>query len=226
MPQRDHSARTPAGLLVVALGAALLLAVSPGAAVGEGGVRCLGVPATLVGTAGDDQLVGTSGLDVIAGLAGSDVIEGLGGDDLLCGGAGFDDLAAGPGADTLEGGAHDDVMDGGPGVDTASYAGAPVRIVAGLSFTRGIGWGTDRLAHLENLVGSRFADQLGGDDRPNTIHGGPGNDKLFAMGGPDQVFGDEGDDFLDGGNGVDTMHGGTGANWCYLGERMRACRHT
>jgi Ca2+-binding RTX toxin-like protein len=226
MPRRAPTTRTLTGLLGVTLVVAGALGVPSGSASSEGTVLCLGVPATLVGTAGDDELVGTPGPDVIAGLAGSDVIDGLGGDDLLCGGAGIDDLAAGSGADTLEGGAHDDVMDGGAGVDTASYARAPAKISGGLSFARGLGWGNDTFANLENLVGSRFADQLGGDDRPNTIRGGPGDDKVSAMGGPDQVFGEAGDDFLDGGNGVDTMHGGTGANWCYLGERTRACRHT
>ena len=46
------------------------------------------------------------------------------------------------------------------------------------------------------------------------------------MGGADVVLGEGGDDFLDGGAGYDNLNGGTGANWCYLGERMRACRYT
>ncbi len=45
---------------------------------------CDGLPATIVGSAGDDELVGTSGNDVIAGLAGNDRIVGGGGDDLIC----------------------------------------------------------------------------------------------------------------------------------------------
>ena len=228
MPRRDHQPRKPSALpgSTAALALLLVVALAPGAATGSDAVLCLGAPATQVGTAGDDELHGTPGADVIAGLGGSDIIDGLGGDDRLCGGAGLDDIAAGAGADQLEGGANDDTLDGGPGVDTVSYAGSPVAISGGLSFGRGLGWGNDTLQGVENLVGSRFADQLGGSNGPNMLWGGPGNDKLSALGGADTLYGEAGNDFLDGGNGVDTINGGTGANWCFLGERVRACRHT
>ncbi|MDX1691469.1 MAG: CapA family protein [Acidimicrobiia bacterium] len=65
---------------------------------------CGGLPATIVGTDGDDVLVGTPGPDVIAARGGNDVVWGLGGDDVLCGG---------PGSDLVIGGAGDDVVDPG-----------------------------------------------------------------------------------------------------------------
>ncbi|HEY0398453.1 MAG TPA: hypothetical protein VGF00_08705, partial [Acidimicrobiia bacterium] len=40
---------------------------------------CLGLPATIVGTMGNDVLNGTPGNDVIIGLGGDDTINGLGG---------------------------------------------------------------------------------------------------------------------------------------------------
>jgi Ca2+-binding RTX toxin-like protein len=67
---------------------------------------CLGEPATIVGTEGNDTLVGTPGRDVIVALGGNDTVQALGGDDLVCGG---------DGNDFLEGGTGTDEGDGGPG---------------------------------------------------------------------------------------------------------------
>ena len=70
---------------------------------------CDGVPATIVGTAGDDSLEGTAGDDVIIGLGGDDVIRALEGRDTVC---------AGPGHDTESGGRGRDVIFGESGNDT------------------------------------------------------------------------------------------------------------
>jgi hypothetical protein len=67
---------------------------------------CAGVPATIVGTSGDDTLTGTPGDDVIAGLDGADVIDAGAGNDLVCGDAGPDRVTGGPGDDRLFGGAN------------------------------------------------------------------------------------------------------------------------
>ena len=93
------------------------------------GASCFGLPATIVGTGGDDVLVGTAGPDVISGLGGNDIIRGLGGDDRICGGngddllaggGGDDQLRGGDGADTLLGRWGDDFLGGGAGVDVAN----------------------------------------------------------------------------------------------------------
>lgn len=90
---------------------------------------CLGLPATIVGTAGADILTGTPGADVIVGLGGDDVIRGLGGNDRICGGGGDDVLYGGVGNDRVRGGAGDDSLigrrgddrlRGGAGVDEAN----------------------------------------------------------------------------------------------------------
>jgi hypothetical protein len=78
---------------------------------------CFGRAATMVGTAGPDNLVGTAGPDVILGMGGDDTISGLGGDDRLCGGGGADVLLGGDGDDRLRGGVGDDRLEGGPGAD-------------------------------------------------------------------------------------------------------------
>jgi uncharacterized delta-60 repeat protein len=64
--------------------------------------RCLGKKATIVGTAGRDELTGTPHRDVIAALAGADKVRGLAGPDLICGGRGKDVLFGGPGKDEVQ----------------------------------------------------------------------------------------------------------------------------
>ncbi len=80
-------------------------------------VTCNGLPATIVGTFGNDTLVGTPGNDVIHGQGGIDFIEGLGGRDVICGGSGIDALYSGQGKDQLFGGGGNDVVIGGRGND-------------------------------------------------------------------------------------------------------------
>jgi subtilisin-like proprotein convertase family protein len=83
------------------------------------GVKCGARNATIVGSAGADQLEGTKNADVITGLAGNDKIVGLAGNDRVCGGDGNDKLVGGKGRDTLVGQGGDDRLIGGPGKDKA-----------------------------------------------------------------------------------------------------------
>jgi Ca2+-binding RTX toxin-like protein len=70
---------------------------------------CFGVPATIVGTSGNDVIHGTNGNDVIAALGGADAVHGRGGNDLVCGGSGTDTLFDGFGKDSLDGGIYFDI---------------------------------------------------------------------------------------------------------------------
>jgi Ca2+-binding RTX toxin-like protein len=108
-------------------------------------------------------------------------------------------------ANTLYAGAGANKLDGGAGVDTVSYqyAGAAVRVSLasqGVAQATG-GSGSDTLLGIERLVGSNFADTLGGDAAANVLNGGAGNDVLDAAGG---------NDVLTGGLGLDTLTGGAG----------------
>jgi Ca2+-binding RTX toxin-like protein len=78
---------------------------------------CKGIPATIVGTSGNDVLSGTPGRDVIVGMTGNDKLSGLAGNDLICGGKGKDKLIGGKGKDTLIGGKGKDTLIGGAGKD-------------------------------------------------------------------------------------------------------------
>jgi uncharacterized protein (DUF2147 family) len=110
----------------------------PGAAPPPGAEppTCKGLPATIVGTDGNDVLSGTPGKDVIVGLGGNDKLSALAGNDLVCGAKGNDTLKGGPGNDflggqkgndtllgkkgndKLSGKAGNDTLKGGPGKDT------------------------------------------------------------------------------------------------------------
>jgi Ca2+-binding RTX toxin-like protein len=97
---------------------------------------CGGLPATILGTAGNDTIYGTPGNDVIVARGGNDLIYGYGGNDRICGGPGNDYIYGGAGNDRLYGqggndylygqGGNDslfggpayDVLRGGPGTDT------------------------------------------------------------------------------------------------------------
>src|SRR5262249_39981104 len=108
--------------------------------------------------------------DAIAGmLAGNDTITGSSGDDHILG-FGGDDI--------LEGRSGADVLDGGSGTNTASYATASAGVIASLG-DPGINTGDaagDTYFSIQNLVGSAYNDSLYGNDGPNALSGGGGND--------------------------------------------------
>ncbi len=78
---------------------------------------CDGLPATIVGTSGDDTIEGTPGRDVIVAKGGNDVVRGFGGADVICGGSGSDLLIGNDGDDTLVGGSGNDTLQGRDGAD-------------------------------------------------------------------------------------------------------------
>jgi len=142
---------------------------------------------------------GTSFDDTIRGLFKAELIQGLQGDDHLIGAGGNDRLEGGSGADTL---------DGGSGSDTVSYlqssSAVKVSLVTGTASIGGDAEG-DTLLSIEGLLGSRFNDELTGNDHNNaidggggadTMQGGAGNDTYYVNTSLDQVleFGDQGRD--------------------------------
>lgn len=80
-------------------------------------VFCNGVPTTIVGTSGSDDIEGTAGADVIASLGGDDKVRGRGGNDTICGGGGNDDLGGDSGNDTIFGNSGNDKIRGESGND-------------------------------------------------------------------------------------------------------------
>lgn len=78
---------------------------------------CHGRAATIVGTAGDDQITGTDRADVIVTGAGADHVTAGGGRDSICLGDGNDFADGGSGNDFVRAGAGNDYVFGGVGFD-------------------------------------------------------------------------------------------------------------
>src|SRR5581483_799000 len=129
---------------------------------------CLGQPATIVGTPGNDVINGTPGDDVISGLGGDDTINGNGGNDIICGDEGNDTIHGGQGDDVIQGGPGDDVIYGDEGSDTLNGNDGTDRVYGGP--------GDD------DLSGGAGDDQLFGEDGNDSLSGGPGSDR--CDGGP------------------------------------------
>jgi Ca2+-binding RTX toxin-like protein len=171
---------------------------------------------TIFGMGGNDSICAGAGADTIHGGRGSDLLQGGRGQDRVLGESGNDTVAGGPGAhdevnggpgdDTLAGGAGDfDVLSGGPGNDRvdggrglhdiASYqtAGGPIAV----DLRRGTVSGAEeeRVTGAEDVLGGAGDDALVGTRRSdNRLDGGPGSDRLVAVGVGDAAFGGPGDD--------------------------------
>jgi Ca2+-binding RTX toxin-like protein len=158
--------------------------------------RCLGKPATIVGTG---TIHGTAQADVIVSGPGDDQIFGGGGDDRICADAGNDVIEGGLGSDRIEAGPGDDEVLGDNGSDLVLGGPGDDRIFGERGNDRLDGGpGTD---YLDAGLGDDTAD--GGPGNDDRVIGGIGNDKLY--GGPgdgDVLEGDFGDDILDGGPGT------------------------
>jgi Ca2+-binding RTX toxin-like protein len=145
---------------------------------------------------GIENVIGSNHMDEISGDAANNLIIGALGNDSLFGGAGDD---------TLNGGGGADLLDGGDAVDVVSYAGAlsgVVAFLAGSNLNTGDAQG-DAYVGIENLIGSDFADFLGGTTSNNLLQGGDGNDALYGADGNDTLGGGFGTDILDGQDGFD-----------------------
>jgi Ca2+-binding RTX toxin-like protein len=150
---------------------------------------------TIMGGDGNDVLrtADTSGT-LMEGGAGDDQLSGGSRDDLLDGGTGSDRIAGGAGVDTLT---NDGRLDG-----------VTVDLAQGVA--TGAGGERDELAaDIENVRGGAGADVLTGDDVPNFIGGGAGDDTIHGAGGNDTLAGDGGTDTVSGDSGNDTLFAGS-----------------
>lgn len=194
------------------LGSALGLAPSASLAATP---TCQGLPATIVGTTGDDRLVGTAKADVILARGGDDRVEGRGGDDVICGGPGTDRLLGGAGEDRIDSGkpgterrghrtfVYGDELAGGSGDDW-------LRLRAAYGSTR-------RLGSLTTLSFAESRHPVQVDLAAGTATG-EGDDTIVTTGRiqvdgsryDDELLGSERADVLDGRGGDDTLAGGAG----------------
>ena len=169
----------------------------------------------ITGDPGDDILYGSDGNNSFNGGPGDDVLYGGKGDDVLRGGPGVDSYEGGPGSDVIivdvddivgmEGEPREeDVIDGGqnPGgnensdtlsfedwVDDANGDGVIVNLAdATVSYNaNGATTYTRIFKNIEHIIGSRYEDDLTGDDGNNIIEGGADDDDLDGGAGNDTV---------------------------------------
>jgi serralysin len=208
-----YSAGRRLAVATAALAAIAALVVGVSASAASPWPTCLGEPATIVGTDGNDTIVGTSGDDVIASLGGDDVITSGGSSDadLICGGDGNDTLLSTPGGESfldwavMSGDAGDDHIQGNEDTITeADYEDSPELVTVDLGAATESGWGHDTLVRVDFVDGSRYNDVLSGSNQSDGLYGGAGDDTISGLGGVD---------YLDGEAGVNTIDGGPGSDW-------------
>ena len=214
----------------VALAAAI---TAPAGATAADVPTCLGVPATIVGTAGDDDLIGTDGPDVIAAGGGVDHVWARGGDDIVCLSGPTDRIVYAPVPEgemlertfeRAEGGAGNDRMVGsrGPGTVLAGYGADEIWMISDARAMEDEGF-VD-LFHGAIARGGPGDDVLHGNDAMDLLAGGLGDDVITSegafspyvhdalIGGPgdDRILAGPSDDILYGSRGSDVLDGGAG----------------
>ncbi len=207
-----------------------------GLALSVPGPTCNGLPATIVGTEGDDRLDGTNGDDVIVALGGNDFVNSKGGNDVVCagdgndrvfGGSGDDVLLGESGTDRLFGQSGKDTIDGGDGRDTLTGGGDDDTIIGGDQDDTIFGQGGDDDVDggdgVDRIFGGADDDTLRGGDDDDIMRGGGGKDAMFGEDGDDRLFGNANIDTLDGGPGFDRLNGNAGNDTCTNGEVNISC---
>ncbi|MDY0051395.1 MAG: calcium-binding protein, partial [Aliarcobacter sp.] len=126
-----------------------------------------------------------------------------------------DRIYAGKGDDTIIAWGGNNLYDGGEGSDTVSYktlqSKEGINVNLSLATAQAINsTTTDTLVNIENVIGSKYADNIIGKDNSNsiiTLKGGFGNDTL--TGGDNTVenklYGEENNDYLYGGSTSDEI---------------------
>jgi Ca2+-binding RTX toxin-like protein len=152
------------------------------------------------------------GVEIISVVNSAFDATGSASGETFIGGAANDILRGGGGDDVLSGGLGGDLLDGGAGADYASYAGAAAGVtvfLGGPYLNAGEAVG-DSYVSIEGVVGSAYADLIGGTNAADALRGEAGNDWLIGAAGGDWLDGGAGNDVLEGGAGADVMAAGAG----------------
>ncbi|WP_198304469.1 LysM peptidoglycan-binding domain-containing protein [Arcobacter vandammei] len=118
------------------------------------------------------------------------------------------------GNDTFIAGAGTNYIDGGEGSDTVSYKHMINSNKEGININLSLATAqainstiTDTLVSIENVIGSRYDDNIiGKDDSDTTLYGGAGDDRLRGgNNSTNKIYGDDGDDYIVGGKTTDEI---------------------
>ncbi|WP_152018455.1 glycosyl hydrolase 108 family protein [Aliarcobacter butzleri] len=119
-----------------------------------------------------EEIISGSGNDILRNTKNDNVtIYGMDGDDIIYGSAGID------------------ILDGGTGNDTIDYSNSDFGVMVNLltnSVSGGYAAG-DTIKNFENIVGTKYDDNLIGNNKDNIFYAGAGNNTINGMGGIDTV---------------------------------------
>ena len=133
-------------------------------------IHAYSLPDSLGGSVAVAGMTGNSDAYHQYGTSAADVLTSNGGADYLYGNGGNDTFVVASGSNFI---------DGGAGRDVVSYAGAASAVQVNLSPTapfQSTGAVQDHISNVEDVVGTRFADIIQGDQNDNVLTGGGGND--------------------------------------------------
>lgn len=142
-------------------------------------------------------------VEVLIGTPYNDILSGDQQNNVIFGGLGNDIFVGSLGADKIYGGEALDFSD----IDLLTYKASSVGVTAYLDGTPGLGGIAegDEIYEVEALQGSKYADNLNGDELNNIIDGLAGIDHLFGGAGNDYLVSGVDKDYIDGGDDSDTV---------------------
>lgn len=152
--------------------------------------------------------------DVYLEITGDTYRDGLMTDNLgIAYGATIENAIGGSGNDLIYANSVANKINGNGGIDTVDYSFAAAGVTVNLATNATSGGAAgDQLSNIENLTGSRLADQLTGSAGDNVLRGLAGADRIDGGAGNDLIDGGDDADLLFGGLGDDTLLGGAGAD--------------
>lgn len=235
------------GLATIALLTLVTAAALPLGTAHAVGPNCDGLPATIIGTSGPDNLTGTPGTDIVYLGSGNDRFIGGGGDDVVCGGSGDDALYGGEGNDSLYGedgndhlvgaagndtvatgsgansvteGPGDDTLLGGPGTDSLDYQWSSQHGTSGAGVVIDAAAGTATGYGNDTLHGF---DSFSLTNEADTFHGRDVIERVYSYGGGDTIWTAGGNDRVVIGIGAKVINTGAGDD-VVVGSGTRSTR--
>jgi Ca2+-binding RTX toxin-like protein len=172
-----------------------------------------GSSSTLFNTGNGDQAGRIGGNDVFDAAGGNATLLGGDGNDLFTGGPGNDLIQGNDGNDTVIASGGSDTIDGGGGVNLLDFSNWNAAVTVNLAAGTATG-GTlnDQIANFTQIKGTKYNDNITGDNQGDLILLGDGNNTVHDGSGNDSIFAGAGNNYIDAGDGNNTVSAGGGNN--------------